>query len=59
MGNLSEEDVKNRYITPAIQHVGWNPTDYRMEYPYTDGRITVINNYTKQNSRKKIDYGRL
>lgn len=53
MGNLSEEDVKNRYITPAIQHVGWNPTDYRMEYPYTDGRITVINNYTKQNSRKK------
>lgn len=56
MGNLSEEDVKNRYITPAIQQVGWKPTDYRMEYPYTDGRITVINNYTKQNSRKKIDY---
>lgn len=56
MGNLSEEDVKNRYITPAIQRVGWKSTDYRMEYPYTDGRITVINNYTKQNSRKKIDY---
>lgn len=40
--NLSEEDVKERYITPAIREKGWNPTDYRMEYEYTDGRITVL-----------------
>lgn len=56
MENLSEEDVKNRYITPAIQRSGWKVTDYRMEYPYTDGKISVIGNVTRQNSRKKIDY---
>lgn len=54
--NLSEEDVKERYITPAIREKGWNPTDYRMEYEYTDGRITVLKNGTKRGKRKKIDY---
>ena len=54
--NLSEEDVKERYITPAIREKGWKPTDYRMEYEYTDGRITVLKNGTKRGKRKKIDY---
>lgn len=44
--NLSEEDVKERYITPAIREKGWKPTDYRMEYEYTDGRITVLKKRT-------------
>lgn len=26
--SLSEEDVKNRYITPAINKAGWETTDY-------------------------------
>lgn len=54
--NLSEEDVKERYITPAIREKGWKPTDYRMEYEYTDGRIAVLKNGTKRGQRKKIDY---
>ncbi|MRG74653.1 EcoAI/FtnUII family type I restriction enzme subunit R [Limosilactobacillus reuteri] len=53
---LSEEDVKTRYITPAIEDKGWTPQDWRMEYEYTDGRITVVNNTTKRGERKKIDY---
>lgn len=54
--DLSEEDVKERYITPAIQSKGWTPQDYRMEYPYTDGRITVVDDTAKRGKRKKIDY---
>ena len=50
---LSEEDVKTRYITPAIEDKGWTPQDWRMEYEYTDGRITVVNNTTKRGERKK------
>lgn len=53
---LSEEDVKNRYITPAINKSGWQATDYLMEYAYTDGRINVIGNSVKKGKRKKIDY---
>lgn len=28
---LSEEDIKLRYITPALQNSGWSVTDITME----------------------------
>lgn len=28
---LSEEDIKNRFITPAIEDAGWDKTFYFME----------------------------
>ena len=28
--SLSEEDIKNRYITPALDKAGWEKTHYRM-----------------------------
>lgn len=56
VNNLSEEDVKLRYITPAIENAGWSHSDIRMEYFYTDGRINVINDKAKKGKRKKIDY---
>ncbi|MBR6116634.1 MAG: restriction endonuclease subunit S [Paludibacteraceae bacterium] len=39
LASLTEEDIKNRYITPAIDQAGWRKDQYRMEYPFTDGRI--------------------
>ena len=30
--SLSEEDIKNRYITPAIESKGWTKNQTRMEY---------------------------
>lgn len=54
---LSEEDIKNRYISPAIFEVaGWKKTDSRMEYSYTDGRIEVIDDIPKRKKRKAVDY---
>ena len=35
---LSEEDTKFRYITPAIEKSGWAKDDIRMEYFFTAGK---------------------
>ena len=32
--HLSEEDIKLRYITPAIQNAGWDNKQIRMEYAF-------------------------
>lgn len=37
--SLSEEDIKHRYINPAIETSGWDKQHVRMEYPFTAGRV--------------------
>lgn len=55
--NLSEEDIKNRYISPAIfEKAGWKKSDSLMEYSYTDGRIEVIDDAVKRGEQKRVDY---
>ncbi len=40
---LSEEDVKLRYITPALEVAGWNRrSQIRMEAQITDGKILYL-----------------
>lgn len=54
---LSEEDIKNRYISPAIfETAKWNKSDSLMEYSYTDGRINVVNDVVKRGEKKRVDY---
>lgn len=55
--DLSEEDIKAQYITPAIQDAGWNQkTQIRMEYAFTDGRIIVRGNVSARGKQKRADY---
>lgn len=55
--NLSEEDIKMRFITPAIEKAGWNiKSQVRAEYSFTDGRIIVRGNLTARGKRKRADY---
>lgn len=54
-GNLSDEDVKLRYITPAILNAGWKFENIRMEY-FTDGQILVRGNVVERGDRKRVDY---
>ena len=54
--DLSEEDIKLQYITPAIEQAGWDKNQIRMEYPFTDGRVIVRGNLTSRGIRKKADY---
>lgn len=54
--DLSEEDIKAQYITPAIVRAGWNQKEQiRMEF-FTDGRIIVRGNATARGKRKRADY---
>lgn len=53
---FSEEDIKNRHITPAIQSAGWAQEQIFMEYCFTDGRINVHGKNTLRGKRKKADY---
>ena len=40
--DLTEEDIKLKYITPALQDANWDiKTQIRCEYYYTDGKINV------------------
>ena len=57
MSKMTEEDVKVKYITPALQNKGWDPkTQMRFEYYYTAGKINVRGNVTQRSAGKKVDY---
>lgn len=52
---LSEEDIKHRYITPALERV-WDPSDIRMELPITAGRVNIRGNLEVCERPKFADY---
>lgn len=54
--SLSEEDIKNRYITPALDNAGWEKTHYRMEYYFTAGRVLIQGKQHARKEGKKADY---
>ena len=56
--NLSEEDIKLRYITPAILNKGWSVTDITMEtkVKLTDGKINLRGNLVARGKAKYADY---
>ena len=54
--NLTEEDIKNRYITPAIENKGWDKKHIRMEYPFTDGLVIFDGLVHDRKARKRADY---
>lgn len=55
--DLSEEDIKARYITPAVTEAGWNiKQQVRLEYAFTAGRIILRGNITARGKQKRADY---
>ncbi len=54
---LSEEDIKLKYITPALQESEWDiKNQIRCEYYYTAGKINVRENIAQRGKGKKVDY---
>jgi type I restriction enzyme R subunit len=53
---MTEEDIKLRYITPAIASKWDKNNQMRMEYCFTDGRIIVQWNTVSRGKKKKTDY---
>jgi len=54
--DMSEEDVKYQFITPAIEKAGWNKTQIKLEYSFTDGRVIVQGESVKRGIKKRADY---
>ena len=54
---LTEEDIKLKYITPALQEADWDiKNQIRCEYYYTAGKINVRENIAQRGKGKKVDY---
>mgnify|MGYP004527574633 FL=1 len=54
--NLSEEDIKARFISPAIEKAGWKREQIRMEYGFTDGRVIFDGSIHARQAKKRADY---
>ena len=55
--DLSEEDIKAQYITPAIEKAGWDiKKQVRFEYAFTAGRIILLGSVTSRGKKKRVDY---
>ena len=52
---LSEEDVKRLYITPALESK-WDPSKITMETQITDGKVNLKGNRATRESPKRVDY---
>ncbi len=53
---LSESDICDRFITPALERSGWQNTQWRREYSFTDGQIIVRGKLVGRGKRKRADY---
>ena len=54
--SLSETDICDRYISPALVRSGWDETRWRREYFFTAGRIIVRGQLVARGKKKKADY---
>jgi type I restriction enzyme, R subunit len=54
---LTEQDIRTKFITPAIINAGWDiQKQIREEVFFTDGRIYVRGHLTTRGKRKRADY---
>ncbi len=53
---LSEADICDQYITPALHQAGWKRSQIRREYGFTDGQMIVRGPIAARGSRKRADY---
>ena len=53
--DLSEEDIKARYITPAVEQSGWDKKQIRYEYAFTAGRFILRGNIASRGKQKRAD----
>ncbi len=53
--NLSESDIRLRYIDPAPQRK-WDKSRILTEYTFTDGRVMVSGNQATRGAKKRADF---
>ena len=54
---MTEEDIKLNYITPALLSRGWqNKITMETKVQFTDGKINLRGNLVAREAPKKADY---
>lgn len=53
---MTEEDIKQKLITPAIKKSGWKDNQINYEYAFTDGRFILKNKDVIRDKPKRADY---
>lgn len=53
---LSETEICDRCITPALEQAGWQKAQIRREYTLTEGQIIVRGKLVGRGTRKRADY---
>jgi len=53
---LSESDICDRYITPAIERAGWTSDKWRREFSFTDGKVIVRGKMVARGKPRRADY---
>lgn len=55
--NLSERDICTKFITPALEKVGWDKLrQLREEVTFTAGKVIVRGTLTTRGAKKRADY---
>jgi len=54
--DLSEQEIRTQFITPAIQQAGWTPSQIREEWYFTKGRLIVRGKLVTRGQAKYADY---
>ena len=55
--SLSEQDIRTKFITPALKKAGWDEmSQIREEVSFTKGRIIVRGRLVSRGKRKRADY---
>jgi type I restriction enzyme R subunit len=55
--SLSEQDIRTKFIMPAIEQAGWDiQSQLREEVTFTDGRIQVRGKLVSRGKTKRADY---
>ncbi len=55
ISQMTEEDIKLNYITPALHNRGWKDK-ISMETKVTDGKVNLKGNFAFREKPKKVDY---
>ena len=53
---LSESDICDRFISPALSRGGWANHQWRREFSFTAGRIIVRGKLVARGKQKRADY---
>lgn len=54
---LSEQDIRTKYVTPAIEEAGWDKMrHFREEYTFTAGRVVVKGKVVDRGEQHRVDY---